>query len=271
MHLPAEPKSRSRSPTSMTRGGDHTLRVVIVEDEPHSMMSLENLLRDYCPDAEVVGRADNVADGVREIRVNKPDLLFLDIEMPGGNGFEVLEQAGELAFDVIFTTAFEHYALKAIKFSALDYLLKPIDVDELKDAVQKVMQKKVRATENRKLFTLLQNLGRSKGDQTIALATSGGLEFIRVSDIYYCQAEGSYTYFHLKKNGKLLVSKHLKEYENLLADYGFYRVHNSFLVNLSEVARYVKGEGGYLVMNNGDTVGLSGRRKEAFIRLFGSV
>lgn len=246
-----------------------TLRVVIVEDEPHSRMSLENLLRDYCPDTEVVGRSDNIGDGVREINLKKPDLLFLDIEMPGGNGFELLEKCGNLDFEVIFTTAFEHYALKAIKFSALDYLLKPIDVDELKDAVEKVMRK-VRATENVNLFTLLQNLGKAKLDQTIALATSEGLEFIKVSDIYYCQAEGSYTQFHLKKDGKLLVSKHLKEYENLLADYGFFRVHNSFLVNLSEVARYVKGDGGYLVMNNGDTVGLSGRRKDAFIRLFGS-
>lgn len=245
------------------------MRVVIVEDEPHSRMSLENLLRDYCSDTEVVGWSDNIADGVREINQKRPDLIFLDIEMPGGNGFELLEQCVELDFEVIFTTAFEHYALKAIKFSALDYLLKPIDIDELKESVRKVMQKKVRATENLKLFTLLQNLSKSEADQTIALATSEGLEFIRVSDIYYCQAEGSYTHFHLKA-GKLLVSKNLKEYENLLADYGFFRVHNSFLVNLSEVARYVKGDGGYLVMNNGDTVGLSGRRKDEFIRLFGS-
>lgn len=245
------------------------MRVMIVEDEPHSRMSLENLLRDYCPDTEVVAGCDNVSDGIRQINVKRPDLLFLDIEMPGGNGFELLEQCSELDFEVIFTTAFEHYALKAIKFSALDYLLKPIDIDELKEAVQKVMQKNVRATENIKLSTLLQNLNKSKADQTIALATSEGLEFIRVSDIHYCQAEGSYTHFHLT-NGKLLVSKNLKEYEILLADYGFFRVHNSFVVNLSEVARYVKGDGGYLVMKNGDTVGLSGRRKEAFIRLFDS-
>lgn len=250
-------------------GKERMLRVVIVEDEPHSRMSLENLLRDYCPDTVVVGRSENIADGVHEISLKKPDLIFLDIEMPGGNGFELLEQCHELDFDVIFTTAFEHYALKAIKFSALDYLLKPIDVDELKDAVRKVRQKKVRAAENVKLFTLLQNLGKSKLDQTIALATAEGLEFIRVSDIYYCQAEGSYTLFHLKNSGRLLVSKHLKEYENLLGDYGFFRVHNSFLVNLSEVARYVKGDGGYLVMSNGDAVNLSARRKDAFVRLFG--
>ncbi|MDV3307965.1 MAG: LytTR family DNA-binding domain-containing protein [Cyclobacteriaceae bacterium] len=251
------------------KGEDDMIRVVIVEDEPHSRMSLENLLRDYCPNTQVVGRSDNIADGVREISTRRPDLLFLDIEMPGGNGFELLEQCDGLDFEVIFTTAFEHYALKAIKFSALDYLLKPIDVDELQEAVRKVMQKKERDAENLKVTTLLRNLGKSKLDQTIALATAEGLEFIRVSDIYYCQAEGSYTLFHLKNSGRLLVSKHLKEYENLLGDYGFFRVHNSFLVNLSEVARYVKGDGGYLVMSNGDAVNLSARRKDAFVRLFG--
>lgn len=253
----------------MIRGDDSILRVVIVEDEPHSMMSLENRLRDYCPSTRVVGRADNITDGVREISTRKPDLLFLDIEMPGGNGFELLEQCNGFDFEVIFTTAFEHYALKAIKFSALDYLLKPIDVDELQEAVRKVTKKKERDVDNLKVITLLRNLGRSKVDQTIALATAEGLEFIRVSDIYYCQAEGSYTQFHLKKGGKLLVSKHLKEYENLLGEYGFFRVHNSFLINLSEVARYVKGDGGYLIMNNGDSVSLSPRRRDAFIRLFG--
>ncbi|HLT71984.1 MAG TPA: LytTR family DNA-binding domain-containing protein [Cyclobacteriaceae bacterium] len=253
----------------MTSREDGVLRVVIVEDEPHSSMSLENLLRDYCSNTRVVGRADNITDGVREISIKRPDLLFLDIEMPGGNGFELLEQCDGFDFEVIFTTAFEHYALKAIKFSALDYLLKPIDVDELQEAVRKVVQKKERDHDNLKVTTLLRNLGKSKLDQTIALATAEGLEFIRVSDIYYCQAEGSYTLFHLKKTGKLLVSKHLKEYENLLGDYGFFRVHNSYLINLAEVARYVKGDGGYLIMNNGDSVGLSARRRDAFIRLFG--
>src|SRR5690606_28516286 len=158
-----------------------------------------------------------------EISTRKPDLLFLDIEMPGGNGFELLEQCNGFDFEVIFTTAFEHYALKAIKFSALDYLLKPIDVVELQEAVLKVTVKRERDVDNLKVTTLLRNLVRSRLDQTIALATAEGLEFIRVSDVYYCQAEGSYTLFHLKRSDNLLVSKHLKEYENLLGDHGFFR------------------------------------------------
>lgn len=247
---------------------DQQLSVIIVEDELHSRESLRNLLRDYCKGTEVVSLCDNIDDGLREIQIKKPDLLFLDIEMPGGTGFDLLEQLRRFDFEVIFTTAFEHYALKAIKFSALDYLLKPIDVDELMEAVEKVMQKKEQEKENLKLRSLLENFNKSKTDHTITLATAEGLEFICVSDIFYCEASGSYTKFHLTNNNKLLVSKHLKEYELLLTDYGFYRTHNSFLVNLSHVKRYVKGDGGYLVMKNGDAVSISGRRKEALIHVF---
>ena len=247
---------------------ERKLKVVIVEDEPHSRETLRNMLRDYCPETEVLGWGDGIENGISEVRTKRPDLLFLDIEMPGGTGFDLLERAGKFDFEVIFTTAFEHYALKAIKFSALDYLLKPIDVDELKEAVEKVREKREKEVENVKLLTLLENLNRNKTDQTITLATSEGLEFIKVRDILYCEASGSYTRFYLKNNGRLLVSKHLKEYEHLLADCGFYRAHNSYLVNLSEVKRYVKADGGYLVMNNGDSVSISSRRKEMLMRMF---
>lgn len=252
----------------MKNNEDQRLNVIIVEDELHSRESLRNLLHDYCPGTNVLAMSENIEKGLADIRMNKPDLLFLDIEMPGGSGFTLLERLRRFDFEVIFTTAFEHYAIKAIKFSALDYLLKPIDVDELVEAVEKVRQKKERAVENLKLRTLLENLNLNKGDHIITLATAEGLEFIKVSDIFYCEADGSYTKFYLKNNGKLMVSKNLKEYENLLSDYGFYRTHNSYLVNLSEVKRYIKGDGGHLIMNNGDAVSISSRRKEALIHLF---
>jgi two-component system LytT family response regulator len=245
------------------------LRTVIVDDEHHSRESLQNLLTAYCPEVEVVGMADNVETGIEAIRKYRPEVVFLDIEMPSGTGFDLLNQVGSLDFDVVFTTAFEHYALKAVKISAMDYLLKPIDVDELIDAVKKIQRKKAQEIQNKKLYALLQNLNtQGKHDHTITLATSESVEFIRVHDIIYCEANGAYTKFHLKNKHHLLVSKNLKEYEELLADYSFYRTHHSYLINVSEVKRYVKGDGGYLIMTNGDAVSISSRKKECLLQLF---
>ncbi|WP_303316058.1 LytTR family DNA-binding domain-containing protein [Flavivirga abyssicola] len=249
-----------------------SLRAVIVEDEKHSRETLKNLLQEFCVDIEVAAMAESVNEAVSTIKSLKPDVVFLDIELQTGTGFDVLNQVSHLNFEVIFTTAFEQYAIKAVKFSSLDYLLKPIDLDELKKAVEKARIRKNQDVYKKQLETLMLNLKQQKPKlNKICLATSDGFEFIDVNNIIYCKAEGSYTKFILKKSENLLVSKHLKEYENLLLEQGFMRVHNSFLINLKEVKKYIKSDGGYIVMNNNDTVSISRSKKEGFIDVISSL
>ncbi|WP_425076825.1 LytR/AlgR family response regulator transcription factor [Psychroserpens sp. S379A] len=249
-----------------------SLRAVIVEDERHSRETLKNLLEEFCVDITVIGTAANVNDAIKTIKELKPDVVFLDIELQTGTGFDVLSQVSHLNFEVIFTTAFEQYAIKAVKFSSLDYLLKPIDLDELQLAVNKAQTKKNQAVYKKQLETLMLNLKLQKPKlNKICLATSDGFEFIEINDIIYCKAEGSYTIFKLKNSEKLLVSKNLKEYENLLLEQGFMRVHNSFLINLKEVKKYMKADGGYIIMNNNDTVSISRSRKLDFLKVMSTL
>ncbi|EDP69760.1 response regulator [Flavobacteriales bacterium ALC-1] len=245
-----------------------SLRAVIVEDEKHSRESLKSLLHEFCINIEVVGLAANVNDAVETIKSKKPDVIFLDIELQTGTGFDILQQVSHLNFEVVFTTAFEQYAIKAVKFSSLDYLLKPIDIEELQNAVNKAQTIKNQDVYKKQLETLMLNLKQQKPQlNKICLATSDGFEFVEVKDILYCKAEGSYTTFILKNSEKLLVSKHLKEYENLLLEQNFMRVHNSFLINLKEVKKYIKSDGGYIIMSNDDTVSISRSKKDDFIKV----
>ena len=242
------------------------IRVVIVEDEKHSRETLKNLLTEFCKEVEIVGMAGNVETAVQTINEQRPDLLFLDIELQTGTGFDVLNNLKDLHFEVVFTTAFEQYAIKAIKFSSLDYLLKPIDILELQEVVERAKEKKSNSFNNEKLETLLNNLKSTPdGERKICLATQDTIEFINIKEIIYCEANGSYTLFYLKSGAKLLVSKNLKEYENLLGDYHFMRVHNSFLINLHEVKSLVKSEGGYIVMNNQAQISISPKKRELFL------
>ncbi len=240
------------------------ITVIIVEDELRGRETLSNLVTEYCSGVAVKGLAATVKEGLALLEEHSPDLVFLDIEMQNETGFDLLLQAEKLNFDVIFTTAFEHYALRAIKFSAIDYLLKPIDLDELQEAIDKVKLKKEVYVKNDRLNVLLNNI-RNNEHRTITLSTSEGYEFILVEEILYCEANGSYTYFILKNKKRLLVSKHLKEYENLLSECNFMRVHQSFLINLGAVEKYVKADGGYIIMKNGDLVSISSPKKKLFI------
>ena len=243
------------------------LNTIIVEDEFHGRETLKNLIDIYCPSLAVIGMAATITEGIGLLKVHSPDLVFLDIEFKNGSGFDLLKRVDDLDFEVIFTTAYKDYAIKAIKFSAIDYLLKPIDVDELQSAVIKVLEKKRALRYNKKLEVLLNNIGNKDSQgHSITLSTSEGYEFINVNDIHYCEASGSYTNFYIAQDKKLLVSKHLKEYEILLSDHGFMRVHQSFLINLSQVKRYVKSDGGYIVMKNGGIVNISSKKKEAFLK-----
>jgi len=242
------------------------LNIAIVEDEKHSRESLKNLLEEFCEDVSVVGMAGTVDEAIQLLKVKKPDLVFMDIELQTGTGFDVLEALKDQYFEVIFTTAFEQYAIKAIKFSSIDYLLKPIDIEELQNAVRKAQDRSEEKLYKKQLEILISNFRQPNDDhRNICLSTAEGVEFIKVQDIMYCQANGSYTDFMLKNGQKLVVSKHLKEYETLLSGHSFMRVHNSFLINLLEVKRFVKTDGGYILMNDNATISISQKKKEEFM------
>lgn len=245
------------------------IRTVVIEDEEYSRTMLVRLLRDHCKDINVVAEADSVNSGLAAIAQHKPELVFLDIELGSGTSFEILERLPEINFELIFTTAYDHYALKAIKFCAIDYLLKPIDVSDLLVAVAKAEKRLNRQYLNKNLEVLLNNIRTgSQESHKIALPTLEGLLFVKVSDIVYCESDGPYTRFFLKRNEKIVTSKHLKEYEDLLGGYNFFRIHKSYLVNLQEIQKYMRGEGGYLIMSNGASLNVSKQRKEAFMNIY---
>lgn len=244
-------------------------RVVIVEDEPRSREFLKEILAEHCPQLEIAGLAGNVEEAVKTIHDLEPDLIFLDIELQTGTGFDVLQQIQDVQPAVIFTTAYDHYAIKAIKFSAVDYLLKPIDVDELKAAVAKTDDKQQRDSQQQTLQVLMQNLKqlRSNDNPTITLSVADGMEFIPLRSIIRLEAAGAYTNFFLKDGKKIMVSKNLKEYEMMLGDHDFMRVHNSHIINMNEVKRLVKSDGGYAVMSDDAQVIISPKKKDDFVKL----
>ena len=243
------------------------MNAIIVEDEKHNRETLKNLLEEFCEGVNVIAMAASVSEAVEKIRANRPEVVFLDIELQAGTGFDVLNALNDLNFDVIFTTAFEQYALRAIKYSSIDYLLKPIDLEELQEAVKNARAKKDREAYHKQLELLLNNLDKPKeANNNICLYTSDGIEFIKIRDILYCEAAGSYTTFVLIGNKKIVVSKNLKEYENLLPEEIFMRVHNSFLINLHEVRKFVKSEGGHIIMNNDAMISISQKKREDFMQ-----
>ena len=245
------------------------INAIIIEDEQGSAKLLANLLNEYCAEVELAGIASTVEEGFQLIEKKTPDVVFLDIEMQKESGFDLLSKFEEIKFEIVFTTAFENYALRAIKFCALDYLLKPIDVEELKAAVEKVLRSHERSRLNRKLEVLMRNLSvRKPGQFQIALPSTGGMHIVLVNEIVYLKSERQYTLFVLKSGEKILTSKNLGEYEDLLLEHNFFRVHHSALINLSEVKKYIRGEGGTVVMSNGDEIDVSKRKKESFIRHF---
>jgi two-component system LytT family response regulator len=245
------------------------INAVLIEDEEYSKRMLLQMLREHCPQINVLSEADSVKTGLAAITEQKPQLVFLDIELQSETSFEILEKLPDINFELIFTTAFDHYALKAIKFCAIDYLLKPIDLSELQIAVAKAEKRLNREYLNKNLEALLHNMkSSSQKNHKIALPTLEGLLFINVSDIIYCESDGPYTKFFLKQPGKIMTSKHLKEYEDLLSEYNFFRIHKSYLVNLQEIQRYIRGDGGQLIMSNGASLNVSKQRKEEFMHIY---
>lgn len=242
------------------------LKAIIVDDERKSRESLKVLINDFCKDVKVVGTAESVSEAIGLIEQYEPDMVFLDIQMNAETGFDLLKKMVQVNFEVIFTTAHSEYAIEAIKFSALDYLLKPIDIEELKNAVKKYKNKRSGNSISKKIENLIENFKSNHSDSfKMALPTAEGLVFVNLTDITYLEADGSYTKVY-KNNGEVfMVTKNLKEYEGLLNNKNFFRIHNSYLINLNEVERYVKGEGGYVVMKNGKNLDVSKRKKQAFL------
>jgi len=242
------------------------IKAIIIDDEMHCLKTLSMLLKEYCPDVQVVKQCDNAEDGIEAVKKLKPDLVFLDIEMPHMNGFEMLEKFSEISFALIFTTGYDQYAIKAFRFSALDYLLKPIEPKELKKAVEKV-NRHLQHPLPQQLEILLQKIhSQSPPINKIALPTMEGLQMIPVDSIISCESDRNYSILFLKNKQKIIASRSLKEIEEMLEDYSFARVHHSYLVNLNEVEKYIRGEGGYLLMSDGRTVDVSRSRKEILLK-----
>jgi two-component system LytT family response regulator len=244
------------------------IRAVIVDDESKNRSTLQQLLERYCPEVEAVASEGSIDAAEKAIKAHSPDLIFLDVEMPFGSGFDLLERFPQPSFYVIFITAFNHYAMRAIKMSAADYLLKPVDIDELKEAVKKVsyMRAKEQQPEPRLLEALLNNIRAGKSAQPkLAVPGSDGILYIEITNIVRCTADGNYTLIYTTDGQKLHVAKTLKEYEDLLSTMNFFRVHNSCLVNLQHVTKYIRGEGGQVVMSDGAIVEVSRRRKSELL------
>ena len=242
------------------------ITATIVDDEPYSCETLATLLERYCPDVKVLDICYSAASALKSINEQKPQLLFLDIEMPHMNGFELLEKLSDIDFELVFTTSYDQYAIKAFRFSALDYLLKPIDQDDLRKAVQKAVSS-TNHVSPQQIKVLLEKINHpSLVVNKIAIPTLEGLQMLLIESIIHCEADRNYTIINLKGKQKIVASKTLKEVEELLEDYPFIRVHHSYIVNLNEVEKYVKGEGGYLMMSNGTSIDVSRSRKEFLLK-----
>lgn len=244
------------------------IKAVIVDDEELGRNVLKNLIQKYIPSVQVVGEAASVKEAKKVIAAQIPSLIFLDIEMPGGSGFDLLEQIENPPFSVIFTSAYNQYAVKAFKYSAVDYLLKPINIDELTAAVKKLSEPQGKKNMQLALEHFMESFQQGGVSKTnkVALPTLEGLVFIDISDIVRCEADGKYTFCYMVNGQKLHSTRSLIDFEGQLTAHGFCRIHHAHLVNLNHIKNYVKGVGGYVVMSNGDSVVVSKRKKEEFIR-----
>lgn len=238
------------------------IKAVIVDDETKARNALKNLLGQHCPEIKVIGEGDCVNAGVEIIGSLSPDVVFLDVQMPDGTGFDLLEQFTDIKFKIIFASAFDKFAIQAFKFSALDYLLKPIEPQKLIEACAKLKDEDRFAEIDKKLEVLMSN---KNSFEKLALPTMDGIFLIRINEILRCESDNNYTNIFIKGGKKFIVSKTLKEYDEMLTPFNFFRIHKSHLINLAYLARYKKGEGGYVEMEDGTELEVSRRRKEEFL------
>ena len=241
------------------------IQAVLIDDEDNSLEALSILLEKYCPDVEIIGTGQSVEEAVETIDNLQPELVFLDIALPDGQGFEVLEQVSHKNFEVVFTTAYDQYALTAFEFSALDYILKPINAEKLQQSVKRYQEIKGDRDISGRVSVLKESLNNV--NERIILTSMDGFEVYKIADIIRCEANGSYTTFFIKGGIKVVTSKTLNNFEKLLSDQPFARVHSKHLVNLEFIKRYISGRGGYVVFEDGSQVDVSERKKKEFIRL----
>ncbi|HEY4108622.1 MAG TPA: LytTR family DNA-binding domain-containing protein [Puia sp.] len=247
------------------------MTAILIDDEANNLDNLSRLLQQYCPEVNIIGTAMNAVDGRQLVTTQQPELVFLDIQMPGENGFQLLQQLPRHDFQLIFVTAYEQYGIQAVKFAAVDYLLKPINPQELQEAVGKAILRQGEKHKNAQLENLLQLLERQsfKEEHRIALSTLKETRFLYTRQIIRCESDNNYCYFFLDNGEKLLVSKPIYEYEPMLKEYGFIRCHQSHLINKRHVRSWVREDGGYLLLDNGDTVPVSRSKKEAVLQALG--
>jgi two-component system LytT family response regulator len=243
------------------------LKAVIVDDELSGIEVLEYALKRHCPEIEIVHTFSSSTEALEKIPSLMPDVLFVDVEMPQLNGFELVEKLASLNIQIIFITAYNEFALKAFRVSALDYLLKPVDIDELKAAVAKL--KSLAKPDNQAMDALLEYIKSQKQINKISLSTEKGIHFIDATEVLYCLSSGPYSVFYLKSGQELVCSKSIGEYEKMLEDKGFYRIHNSSLINVEHLKRFVRTDGGYVEMSDGKTLTVSRRKKDEFLSYLG--
>jgi two-component system, LytTR family, response regulator len=243
------------------------ITAIIIDDESKGRLALREKLQSYCPEVEIIAEAGDGKEGLDMINKNQPQLVFLDIQMPNMNGFEMLNEIPEKKFHVIFTTAYDQYAIKAIKYAAFDYLLKPVDIEELKAAVLKIAREKNNQTQKQAQL-LQQNIQHPKRLlHKLAISTLDGLHFYDINDIVHLEANSNYTAIYLGNGTKITASKTLKEFEEFLPEDIFFRTHHSHLINLNYIKRYIKGDGGQIELQNGNYVEVSRRRKDEFLKI----
>jgi two-component system LytT family response regulator len=244
------------------------IRALIIDDEVNCIESLAFDIARHCPDVEITGRTTSPKEGLLLIRKLKPDLVFLDVQMPWMNGFEMLELVETIDFAIIFTTAYDNFAAKAFRLSAVDYLLKPVDVSDLVEAVKKAAEKISQQTGTAQIFNLLQNIRNPEENQRIAIPGRDGYEFIETGMIVYAHAEGSYTHIFLADKRKLVISKTLSDVEDLLPG-SFHRIHHSTVVNLRHITHFLKTDGGSVVLRSGEKLSVSKAKKEELMARLG--
>lgn len=246
------------------------LKAVLIDDEESNLSSLKEKLASYCPQVQVIAACDNATKGIDAIDSLHPHIVFLDIEMPVMNGFIMLQQLIYKNFELIFTTAYDHYAIKAIRYSALDYLVKPIEIEELKAAVAKAEEKRNHSYPNPQIELLVEQLINKKNSfNRIAIPTTEGLQFIKVDDIIYLEASINYTHIYTTGQNKYIVSRTLKDFEDMLPAEIFLRIHSSYIINKNFAEKYIRGDGGRVVLSNGVTLDVSKRKKSEFLKAIG--
>jgi two-component system LytT family response regulator len=245
------------------------IKAIIIDDEMSCIESLKYDLQKHCADVQVIDTCLSPKEGLLSIRHNQPALVFLDVQMPWMNGFEMLEVLEEINFAIIFITAFDQFAAKAFRISAIDYLLKPIDVRDLKEAVDKAAQKIIQQTGSANIDNLLHNMAQPDVKQRIAFPGRDGHEFVEIENIIYAKAEGAYTHVMLKGGRKLVISKTLSDIMEMLPPAAFQRIHNSSLVNVAHITHFLRTDGGYVVLNNGEKLMVSKSKKDSLLEKLG--